>query len=105
MPGGSLQKQLITYLTDAHSPEQNAMNTLRTGADSVDDPELAAVFRHHLEIASYRMLRQVAERADDQETVRIADQILIQEQPAADEISDLLERVADHDLTQMGLAA
>jgi ferritin-like metal-binding protein YciE len=164
MPEDSLQDQLIKYLTDVHSTEQNAISTLRTGADSVDDPELAAVFRQHLteteeharlvkqrlealgaapstikdvaqrgmaavtgavanaapdtagkmaiqayafehlEIASYRMLRQVAERADDQETMQIADQILVQEHDAADK-PDLLERVADHDLIQMGLAA
>lgn len=59
----------------------------------------------HLEIASYRMLRQVAERAGDQETVQVADRILEQERAAAETLSHLLERVADHDLQQMGLAA
>ncbi len=165
MPQSSLQEQLIKYLTDVHSTEQNALSTLRAGADNVDDPELASAFREHLveteeherlvkqrldaldaspsmlkdvaqkgiatvtgaaanaapdtagkmaiqayafehlEIASYRMLRQVAERAGDQETVRVADQILAQERAAAEKLSDLLERVADHDLRQMGLAA
>jgi ferritin-like metal-binding protein YciE len=165
MPRDSLQEQLIKYLTDVHSTEQNAISTLRTGADSVDDPELASAFREHLteteeherllkqrlqaldagpsmlkdvaqkgiatvtgavanaapdtagkmaiqayafehlEIASYRMLRQVAKRASDEKTVRIADQILAQERAAAEKLSGLLERVADHDLRQMGLAA
>lgn len=165
MPEDLLQEQLVKYLTDVHSTEQNALSTLRTGAENVDDPELAAVFRRHLteteehkrlvkqrlealdaspstlkdvaqksvaavtgavanaapdtagkmaiqayafehlEIASYRMLRQVADRAGDQETVRVADQILAQEQGAAEQLSDLLERVADHDLQRMGLAA
>jgi ferritin-like metal-binding protein YciE len=165
MPQDSLQDQLVTYLTDVHATEQNALTTLRSGADSVDDPELALVFREHLveteeherlvkerlqaldaapstlkdvthkgiaaitgavanaapdtagkmaiqayafehlEIASYRMLRQVAERAGDHETVRVADQILAQEREAAEKLSALLERVADHDLRQMGLAA
>jgi ferritin-like metal-binding protein YciE len=165
MPADSLQEQLVKYLTDVHSTEQNAITTLRAGADSVDDPELASVFREHLaeteeherlvkqrlqaldagpsmlkdvaqkgiatitgtvanaapdtagkmaiqafafehlEIASYRMLRQVAERAGDHETVRVADQILAQETAAAEKLSALLERVADHDLAQMGLAA
>jgi ferritin-like metal-binding protein YciE len=165
MPADSLQEQLIKYLTDVHSTEQNAVSTLRAGADSVEDPELAAAFRkhlteteeherliqgrltalgagssrlkdvaqkgvaamtgavanvapdtagkmaihayafEHLEIASYRMLRQVAERAGDQETVQVADRILEQERAAAQTLSDLLERVADHDLAQMGLAA
>jgi ferritin-like metal-binding protein YciE len=59
----------------------------------------------HLEIASYRMLRQVAERAGDHETVRVADQILVQERSTAEKLSNLLELVADHELRQMGLAA
>ena len=165
MPSDTLQEQLIKYLADVHSTEQNALAMLRTGADSVEDPALATVFREHLaeteqherlvkerldalggspsklkdvaqkgmaavsgvvanaapdtagklaiqafafehlEIASYRMLRQVAMRADDEETVRVADQILTQEQAAAEKLSGLLEQVADHDLTQMGLAA
>jgi ferritin-like metal-binding protein YciE len=165
MPADSLQQQLVKYLTDVHSTEQNALSTLRAGADSVDNPELAAAFRkhlteteeherlvqgrltahgagpsrvkdvaqksvaamtgavvnaapdtagkmaihayafEHLEIASYRMLRQVAERAGDQETVQVADRILEQEKAAAQTLSDLLEQVADHDLLQMGLAA
>jgi ferritin-like metal-binding protein YciE len=165
MPADSLQEQLVKYLTDVHSTEQNAVSTLSAGADSVDNPELAAAFRthltetkeherliqgrltahgagpsrlkdvaqkgvaamtgavandapdtagkmaihayafEHLEIASYRMLRQVAERAGDQETVQVADRILEQEKAAAHTLSDLLERVADHDLQQMGLAA
>jgi ferritin-like metal-binding protein YciE len=165
MPQNSLQEQLIKYLTDVHSTEQNAISTLRAGADSVDDHELAGVFREHLaeteeherlvkqrlealdagpstlkdvaqkgiatvtgavanaapdtagkmaiqayafehlEIASYRMLRQVAERAGDYETVQVADQILAQEHAAAEKLSGLLERVADHDLREMGLAA
>jgi ferritin-like metal-binding protein YciE len=165
MPQDSLQEQLVKYLTDVHSTEQNALSTLRAGADSVDDPELAAAFRdhlveteeherlvqarltahgagpsrlkdvaqkgvaavtgavanaapdtagkmaihayafEHLEIASYRMLRQVAERAGDHETVQIAERILEQEQAAAETLSKLLERVADHDLQRMGLAA
>jgi ferritin-like metal-binding protein YciE len=165
MSQDSLHDQLISYLADVHSTEQNALSTLRAGVDSVEDPELAVVFREHLaetedhermikerlqaldagpstlkdltqkglaavtgavansapdtagkmaiqayafehlEIASYRMLRQVAERAGDHETVRVADQILVQERSAAEKLSHLLERVADHDLRQMGLAA
>ena len=165
MPSDSLQGQLVKYLTDVHSTEQNALTTLRAGADSVDDQELATIFREHLveteeharlvkqrlddlhaspsmlkdvaqkgvaavtgavanaapdtagkmaiqayafehlEIASYRMLRQVAERAGDAETVRVADRILAQEHATAEKLSGLLERVADHDLAQMGLAA
>ena len=165
MPRDALQDKLVTYLADVHSTEQNALSTLRAGADSVNDQELAAAFRahlaeteeherlvkarldaydagpstlkdvaqqgvaavtgalanaapdttgkmaiqayafEHLEIASYRMLRQVATRAGDQETVAVADRILKQEHAAAETLSDLLERVADHDLQQLGLVA
>ncbi len=48
MPTDSLQEQLIKYLTDVHSTEQNALSTLRAGAGSVDDQELAAAFHEHL---------------------------------------------------------
>jgi ferritin-like metal-binding protein YciE len=121
-----LQDQLVKYLTDVHSTEQNALSMLRAGVTNVDDAELEAAFREHLaeteeherlvkqrlegyafehlEIASYRMLRQVAERAGDEDTVLVADRILAQERAAAEKLSGLLERVADHDLAQMGLA-
>lgn len=165
MPTDALQQQLIKYLTDVHSTEQNALSTLRAGAESIDDQELAMAFRdhlaeteeherliqgrlkaygaapstlkdvaqkgvaaitgaianaapdtagkmaiqayafEHLEIASYRMLRQVAQRAGDHGTVEVADRILEQECAAAEKLSNLLERVADHDLQQMEVAA
>jgi ferritin-like metal-binding protein YciE len=165
MPQEALEQQLVTYLADVHSTEQHALSALRVGADSVDDPELAAALRdhlaetehherlisgrlaahgagpsalkdvaqkgvaavtgalakaapdtagkmaiqayafEHLEIASYRMLHQVAERAGDHAIVRVADQILQQEYAAAEKLSELLERVADHDLQRMELAA
>ena len=73
--------------------------------DTAGKMAIQAYAFEHLEIASYRMLRQVAERAGDHETVLAADRILGQEHAAAERLSDLLERVADHDLQQMGLAA
>jgi ferritin-like metal-binding protein YciE len=48
----------------------------------------------HMEIAAYRTLRAVAERAGDEETVRIADQILAQEEEAAEKVSGMLEEAA-----------
>ena len=59
----------------------------------------------HLEIASYRMLREVAHRAGDEETVAVAERILTQEQAAAKTIGGLLEQVAEHDLKRQGVAA
>lgn len=59
----------------------------------------------HLEIASYRMLRRVADRAGDQQTVAVADRILAQEEAAAEKLSGLLEQVAERDLERQGVAA
>lgn len=165
MPADNLQEQLIKYLTDVHSTEENAIAQLRTGAQSADDRQLAQVFHEHLaeteeherlirerleahdaspstikdlaqksgamvtgamaksapdtsgklaiqayafehlEIASYRMLRLVAQRAGDTESVAVADRILAQEQGAADRIEQLLDSVAEHDLERQGVAA
>jgi ferritin-like metal-binding protein YciE len=165
MAGNDLQQQLVKYLTDVHSLEQNAVEQTRTGAETAGDPQLQAAFRQHLteteeherlirerleaydespstlkdmaqkggalvsgmtakmapdttgklaiqayafehlEIASYRMLKVVAERAGDAETVQVAEQILSQEQTAAQKIGDLLEPVANHDLQEIGVAA
>ena len=165
MPADDLQQQLVKYLEDVHSTEQNAISQLRDGADSADDQELASAFRQHLaeteeherliserleaygaspsslkdtaqkgaakvtgmlakaapdtsgklaiqayafehlEIASYRMLREVAHRAGDTQTVAVAERILTQEQAAAKNIGGLLEQVAEHDLERQGLAA
>jgi ferritin-like metal-binding protein YciE len=48
----------------------------------------------HLEIASYRSLRAVAERHGDQETVQLAERILAEEEHTAQAVSDILEQVA-----------
>ena len=165
MPADDLQQQLVKYLEDVHSTEQNAISQLRDGADSAEDQELASAFRQHLaeseeherliserleaygaspsslkdsaqkgaakltgvlakaapdtsgklaiqaysfehlEIASYRMLREVAHRAGDEQTVAVAERILTEEQAAAKKISGLLEQVAEHDLERQGVAA
>jgi ferritin-like metal-binding protein YciE len=165
MPASDIKEQLVKYLTDVHSLEQNAIEQTRTGAQSAGDPQLQQVFREHLaqteeherlvrerlevygessstlkdvaqkggallsgvmakmapdttgklaiqayafehmEIASYRMLKVVAEHAGDQETVRIADQILREEQEAASKLEGLLEPVANQELREFGAAA
>jgi ferritin-like metal-binding protein YciE len=154
MSADNLQKQVVKYLADVHGAEQNAIEMLSTGADSVEDDQLASALREHLEetkeherlvserlealgespsklkdlaakggamvsgltakaapdttgkvaiqayafehleIASYRMLRTVAERAGDQETVGLAERILGEEQSAAERLDSLLEQVA-----------
>jgi ferritin-like metal-binding protein YciE len=165
MPQKEPSEQLISYLTDVHSTEQNALAQLRTGAQSAGHPGLAEVLREHLaeteeherlirerleahdatpsalkdiaqkggamvtgavaktapdttgklaiqayafehlEIASYRMLQVVAERAGDQETVQVAQRILAQEEAAASKLDALLEDVSAYDVTQQEVAA
>jgi ferritin-like metal-binding protein YciE len=165
MASETLKEKLVDYLTDVHSAEENALQMLRTGVDSVDEPRLADALREHLaeteehehlvrerleahgagtstvkdvvgkggamasgavakiapdtsgktaiqsyafehlEIASYRMLRLVADQAEDPQTVQVADRILAQEQAAAQKLEELLEPVAQHDLEQQEMAA
>lgn len=165
MAAETLKEKLVTYLTDVHSIEENALQMLRTGAESVEEPRLADALRGHLaetedherlvrerleahdagtsklkdmvqkggamaggaitkiapdtsgktaiqayafehvEIASYRMLHLVAERAGDPQTAQLAERILVQERAAAKKLEELLEPVAEYDLRQQDLAA
>ena len=62
--------------------------------DTTGKIAITAYMFEHLEIASYRSLRAVADREGDTETVALADRILAQEQAAADKVSGLLEQAA-----------
>jgi ferritin-like metal-binding protein YciE len=164
MPADDIHEQLVKYLTDVHSTEENAISQLETGADNVQDERLAAALRdhltetkeherlirerlesydaspskikdvaqkgvaavtgavagaapdttgkvaiqayafEHLEIASYRMLKTVAQRADDPTTAQVAERILGQEQAAAERLSGLLEGAAIVGLPQTAAA-
>lgn len=60
-----------------------------------DTPGKLAVFTYafeHLEIAAYRLLRRVAERAGDTRTVQLAERILGQEQGMAERLSSAFDR-------------
>jgi ferritin-like metal-binding protein YciE len=165
MAADNLQEQLVKYLEDVHSTEENAITQLRAGADSAEDEALASALKEHLaeteeherlvserlgaygasssslkdaaqkgaakmtgmvaksapdtsgklaiqafsfehlEIASYRMLREVARRAGDEQTVSVAERILAQEEAAAQKLGSLLEGVAERDLERQGVAA
>ncbi len=165
MATDNVRDQLVKYLTDVHSSEENALAQLKTGAQSAGEPRLAEAFRdhlaeteeherlvserleahgaaastlkdlaqkgaamatgslakaapdttgklaiqayafEHLEIASYRMLRIVAEQAGDHETVQVAARILAEEEAAAAKLESLLEPVAAYDLEQLGVTA
>jgi ferritin-like metal-binding protein YciE len=47
MPNNDLDEQLVKYLTDVHSIEQQALAQLRTAPDIAGDPEVADLFRAH----------------------------------------------------------
>src|SRR5256714_5355405 len=44
----TIHEQLVKYLTDAHSIEEQALQQLRKAPDIAGDPQLAAVFGKHL---------------------------------------------------------
>lgn len=142
-----IRSELVSYLTDAHAIEAQAIQVLQAGPRIVGFEALAEVFRQHLEetreqqrlveerlrahdarpsrfqntgmrigglnigafftaqpdtpaklagfafafehleIAAYELLRRVAERAGDGETVTTAERILAEERAAADRIA------------------
>src|SRR3954452_25406037 len=47
MPDNSLKEQLVKYLTDVHSIEEQALAQLRAAPDMAGDAELAEMFRAH----------------------------------------------------------
>jgi len=57
----------------------------------------------HLEIAAYEELKRVAQKAGDTETVRTADEILLQEQAAAAKLAEAFDRATDVALREVGL--
>jgi ferritin-like metal-binding protein YciE len=73
-----------------------------------DTPAKLAGFAYafeHLEIASYELLRRVAERVEDTETVVAADEILGQERKAAERIFELFDHAVDASLEEAGARA
>lgn len=69
-----------------------------------DTPVKLAGFAYafeHLEIAGYELLRRVAGRAGDRETVAVADAILIQERAAADTVARTWDAVAQGAVAQL----
>lgn len=55
----------------------------------------AAFAFENLEVASYKLLRSLAERAEDTETVSVVDRILEQEEAAAELVAGTFERALD----------
>jgi ferritin-like metal-binding protein YciE len=58
----------------------------------------------HLEIASYELLRRVAERAGDEETAIAATEIILEEKAMADFIADRWDAIVEQSLREEGVA-
>jgi ferritin-like metal-binding protein YciE len=72
----------------------------------VDTPAKLAGFAYafeHLEIASYELLKRVAARAGDEETISMAEKILLQERNAAGRIHSLFDYALDASLQEAGV--
>jgi ferritin-like metal-binding protein YciE len=156
-----IRSELVSYLTDAHAIEAQALQLLETGPGIAGCDELAQVFRdhleetrqqqhlveerlrahdarpsrfqstgmrigglnigaffsaqpdtpaklagfafafEHLEIAAYELLRRIAERAEDPETVAATERILIEERRAADRIAGTWDAAIDAALVEL----
>ncbi|MEA2256104.1 MAG: hypothetical protein QOG35_2149 [Solirubrobacteraceae bacterium] len=154
----SVDEQLTTYLTDAHSIEEQALAQLRVAPRMAGGPDLAAPYREHLaetegheravrerlhahgaspsrvkdlvmqagglgfalfarlqpdtpgklaahsysyehlELATYELLRRVAERAGDEETAAVARANGAQEEAMAQRLQDSFDRAAEASL-------
>jgi ferritin-like metal-binding protein YciE len=57
----------------------------------------------HLEIASYELLRRIAEKAGDEETVRVAGEIIAEEQEMANTIAEHWDKFAELSLREEGV--
>jgi ferritin-like metal-binding protein YciE len=57
----------------------------------------------HMEIASYELLRRVAERADDTETVTACEEIIVQERAMAETIAANWDKFAELSLRESGV--
>ena len=59
----------------------------------------------HMEIASYELLKRIAERANDPETVTACDEIIAQERAMADTIAANWDKFAELSLHESGVPA
>jgi ferritin-like metal-binding protein YciE len=77
MAAETLDEQLVKYLTDAHSIEEQALAQMRSAPDLAEDERLAAAFREH-EAETERHERLVRERleAHDAKPSRLKDAVM-----------------------------
>ncbi len=73
-----------------------------------DTPAKLAAFAYafeHLEVAAYELLRRIAGRAQDEETVAVADRILFEERAAAAKVHAQFDHALDASLEEAGVTA
>jgi ferritin-like metal-binding protein YciE len=98
------------------SPSLLKDTVLRLGAlnwgmffqSQVDTPAKLAGFSYafeHLEIAAYELLKRVAARAGDEQTIAAAEKILLQERTAAARIQSLFDAAVEASLHEAGITA
>ena len=77
MPAETLEEQLVKYLTDAHSIEEQALAQMRSAPGLADDPGLATAFKEH-EAETERHEQLVRERleAHDAKPSRVKDAVM-----------------------------
>jgi ferritin-like metal-binding protein YciE len=105
------QQEIVEARLHAHDASPNKLQdaAMRLGAlnwggffaAQPDTPGKLAGFAYafeHLEIAGYEELQRVADRAGDQETVRVAQRILAEERAAANAIAANWDRVVEASL-------
>jgi ferritin-like metal-binding protein YciE len=112
------QQEIIKARLDAHGASPNKLQdaAMRLGAlnwggffkAQPDTPAKLAGFNYafeHLEIAAYEELKRVADRAGDQETVRVAERIEAEERAAANAIAANWDRALQASLESVGAVA
>ncbi len=110
--------ELVERLLQARGESPSAIKdaALRLGALNLgmflgaqaDTPAKLAAFAYtfeHLEVAAYELLKEVATRAQDDETVATAGEIMVQERAAAARIHGLFDHALDASLEEAGVKA
>jgi ferritin-like metal-binding protein YciE len=110
--------ELLEQRLDARGGSRSLLKDtmLRLGAlnwgmffqSQVDTPAKLAGFSYafeHLEIAAYELLKRVAARAGDEQTIAAAEKILLQERTAAARIQSLFDAALEASLHEAGITA
>ena len=111
-------QRLVETLLDTHGGSPNAIKdaAMRLGAlnwggffgAQPDTPAKLAGFAHafeFLEVGAYEQLLRVARRANDEDTVRAAEAILVEERAAGAKIAAAFDRAVDAALQAQGVTA